>query len=127
MNGKELLSYGNVNGKELLIYSKIKRDGNVNGCGRDLGPCFELQGVSERLVGAPAATLPRLQDGGSPDNSGAAGKGLLTDFSLIFTSCRVCAHATFSFPSNGQFVWYICAPLVVPGVVNSRGPSAPPV
>lgn len=39
--------------------------------------------AGERLVGAPAATLRRLQDGGSPDSSGAAGKALLMFFSLV--------------------------------------------
>ena len=40
-------------------------------------------------MGAPAATLRRLQDGGSPDNSGAAGKGLFTDL-LYSYPCHVC-------------------------------------
>lgn len=43
-------------------------------------------GVVKRLVGAPAATLRRLQDGGSLDNSGAAGERLLI-FSSIFQFC----------------------------------------
>lgn len=37
---------------------------------------------------APAATLRRLQDGGSPDNSGAAGKSHFTFFpSLLIVPC----------------------------------------
>lgn len=51
--------------------------------GRGLSLRFGLQGVSDGLAErAPAATLRRLQDGGSPDNSGAAGKSHFTDFFL---------------------------------------------
>lgn len=49
--------------------------------------CLSL-GVIERPVGAPAATLRRLQDGGSLDNSGAAGKGLFpTPSSVRLVRC----------------------------------------
>ena len=37
-------------------------------------------GVTEWIVGAPAATLRRLQDGGSPDNSGGTGESSLIHF-----------------------------------------------
>lgn len=74
---------------------------------RGLGLCLGVQGVSERLVGAPAATLRRLQDGGSPDNSGAAGKGLFTDFFFISPSSSVCTHVTITSFSHRRFFPYI--------------------
>lgn len=75
--------------------------------GRVLGLCFGVSGVSERLVSAPAATLRRLQDGGSPDNSGAAGKSLFTVFFLMFQTYLMRTCVTFSFLSNRWFFSYI--------------------
>lgn len=49
-------------------------------------------------MGAPAATLRRLQHGGSPDNSGAAGKSLFVIFFFPFSfSCS--SHCVQSPPS----------------------------
>lgn len=48
-------------------------------------------------MGAPAATLRRLQHGGSPDNSGAAGKSLFVIFFPFSFSCS--SHCVQSPPS----------------------------
>lgn len=70
----------------------------------------------ERLVGAPAATLRRLQDGGSPDTSGAAGKGVLMCFLIIspYYVLRVHRPLYVSFLRGHVIVCFVW--LFVPGI-----------